>query len=209
MRCFGISTILMLSMLTTTTFGQTRDARQLLLNWEKLQQLREILDNMRRGYKILDQGYTTIRNVAEGNYSLHQLFLDGLMLVNPSVKNYKRITMIIDYQKRLIDEYKRAYTRFRKDPHFSAEEVAYLSRVYGNLFDASMKNIDELMIIITAAKLRMSDDERMAAIDRIYLEMEDKLAFLRTFNNSTKILAIQRAKAVHDSKTMEKLYDIN
>lgn len=192
-----------------TTFGQVREAQQLLLNWEKLQQLEEILNNMYKGYQILDKGYTTIRNIAEGNYSIHQLFLDGLMAVNPAVRNYKRVPFIIEYQQLLLKEYKRAYNRFRRDPNFSPEEIGYLATVYSFLFDASLKNIDELLMIITASQLRMSDDERLQAIDRIFFDMEDKLIFLRTFNSNTQLLAIQRAKSQNDIKTIQQLYNIN
>jgi hypothetical protein len=191
------------------TFSQSAEAQQLLLNWEKLRQLEEILDNMYRGYKILDKGYTTIRKIAEGNYTIHELFIDGLMLVNPSIKNYKRIPFIIDYQKLLLKEYRRAYNRFKRDPNFNLDELEYLANVYKLLFDASLRNIDELMMIITATKLSMSDDERMQAIDRIFFDMEDKLVFLRTFNNNTQLLAIQRARSINDVRTMRQIYGIN
>ena len=189
--------------------AQSQEAQQLLLNWEKLRQLEEILDNMYRGYKILDKGYTTIKNIAQGNYTIHQLFIDGLMAVNPSIRNYKRIPFIIEYQKLLLKEYQRAYNRFRQDPNFKLEELEYLANVYKFLFDASLRNIDELMMIITATKLSMSDDERMQAIDRIFFDMEDKLIFLRTFNNNTQLLAVQRARSMNDFRTMRQLYGVN
>lgn len=190
-------------------FCQATEVQQLLLNWEKLRQLEEILDNMYRGYKILDKGYTTIKKIAEGNYTIHELFIDGLMAVNPSIRNYKRIPFIIEYQKLLLKEYQRAYNRFRQDPNFKLEEIEYLANVYKFLFDASLRNIDELMMIITATKLSMSDDERMLAIDRIFFDMEDKLIFLRSFNNNTQLLAIQRARSRNDVETMRKLYGVN
>lgn len=210
LRHIAIVTLAIAGLLTyQTTFGQVREAQQLLLNWEKLQQLEEILDNMYKGYQILDKGYTTIRNIAEGNYSIHQLFLDGLMAISPAVRNYKRIPFIIQYQQLLLKEYKQAYNRFRRDPNFSPEEIGYLANVYSFLFDASLKNIDELMMIITASQLRMSDDERLQAIDRIFFDMEDKLIFLRAFNSNTQVLAIQRAKSQNDIKTIQQLYNIN
>jgi len=208
MKRIGIIAVITLCALNSNAISQTRDAQQLILNYQKLQQLKEILDNMKRGYKILDQGYTTIKNLSEGNFTLHQIFLDGLLLVNPTVRNYKRIPMIINYQKMLVEEYNRAYSRFRNDKNFTADEIAYLSHVYANLFDASLKNLDDLVMIITESKLRMNDDERMAAIDRIYFDMENKLVFLRAFNNSTNILAIQRAKAAHDIESLKKLHDV-
>ncbi|MBX2968236.1 MAG: TerB family tellurite resistance protein [Cyclobacteriaceae bacterium] len=190
-------------------WAQSQEAQQLILNWEKLRQLEEILDNMYKGYKILDKGYTTIKNIAQGNYTIHQLFIDGLMAVNPSIRNYKRIPFIIEYQQLLLREYKHAYNRFRQDPNFKIEEIEYLANVYKFLFDASLRNIDELMMIITATKLSMSDDERMLTIDRIFFDMEDKLIFLRTFNNNTQLLAVQRARSRNDVETMRKLYGVN
>lgn len=188
--------------------AQAAEAQQLLLNWEKLNQLKEILDNMYRGYKILDKGYRTIRDLAEGNFTIHDVFIQGLMAVNPAVRNYSRIPYIIEYQKFLLSEYKRAFNRFKQDPNFTPGELEYLASVYEHLFNASLKNIDELLMIITASKLSMSDDERLEAIDRIFFDMEDKLTFLRSFNNSTSMLAIQRAKSRNDVQTMEKLYGI-
>jgi len=203
--------VLIIACLGTPNIGwsQSQEAQQLLLNWEKLQELEKILDNMYVGYKILDKGYTTVKSIAKGNYSIHQLFLDGLMAVNPSVRNYRRIPFIIDYQKLLLKEYKNAYNRFKNDPHFTPQEIQYLANVYNFLFKASLRNIDDLVMIITATKLRMSDDERMKAIDRIFYDMEGKLVFLRGFNSSTQLLAIQRARSANDVRTLNQLYGIN
>lgn len=201
-------TMIMLLAIPKATFSQVTEVQQLILNWEKLAELEKILDNMYTGYKILDKGYSTIKNIAEGNYSIHQIFIDGLMLVNPTVRNYKRIPFIIDYQKLLLKEYSNAYNRFKNDPHFTPQELEYLANVYSYLFTASLRNIDDLVMIITATKLRMSDDERMQAIDRIFYDMESKLIFLRGFNNSTQLLAIQRARSANDVRTIQHLYGI-
>lgn len=204
-----VLSILLGTCLCTSGSAQSAEAQQLLLNWEKLKALEEILDNMYKGYKILNSGYTTIKNISEGNYKLHQVFLDGLFLVNPAVRNYKRIPYIIDYQKILLKEYKHAYNRFKSDPNFKPSEIEYIANVYNYLFKASLRDIDDLMMIITATKLRMSDDERMQAIDRIYYEMENKLGFLRSFNNSTELLAIQRARSANDVRTIRSIYGLN
>jgi hypothetical protein len=194
--------------LPTRVQAQSQEAAQLILNYEKLQQLEEILDNMYKGYKILTKGYNTIKDIAEGNFNLHQVFLDGLFAVNPSVRNYKRIPYIIQYQQFLVKEYKRAFNRFKNDPNLTVREIKYLENVYGSLFKQSLRNLDELLMIVTATKLRMSDEERLQAIDRIYLDMENKLVFLKVFNSSTQMLAMQRARENHDVETLQKLYEV-
>ena len=198
--------------ITIVVFGsanaQTQEATQLLLNYEKLKQLEEILDNMYKGYKILTQGYNRIKDIAEGNYSLHQVFLDGLFAVNPSVAKYKRIPDIIRYQSLLMKEYRRAFNRFKNDRNLTPDEIVYLERVYSYLVQQSLRNLEELAMIVTADKLRMSDDERIQSIDRIYFDIENKLSFLRYFNNSTQVLVAQRAMESSEVGAVKKLYEV-
>jgi hypothetical protein len=54
----------------------------------------------------------------------------------------------------------------------------------------------------------MSDDERLEAIDNIYLDMQEKLLFLRHFNNNVTILAIQRVRDKNDALSTEEMYGL-
>lgn len=189
-------------------FSQSQEVQQLLLNVEKLAQFKKILNNMYTGYKVLYKGYTTIKDISEGNFDLHRNFLDDLLQVSPAVRKYKRIADIVTYQLRIVKEYKAAFNQFKQDKHFTGDEIDYLGKVYGNLFDASLKSLDELAMVITAGKLRMSDDERLQAIDRIYSEVVEQFSFLQEFNNSTAILAVQREKEMMDIELSRKIYSI-
>jgi DNA repair ATPase RecN len=189
--------------------AQAQEMQQLILNIEKLAQFRQILKDMKKGYEILNGGYNTVKNLSKGNFDLHKTFLDALMQVSPTVRKYRRIGDIIDSQVFLVKEYKVAFTRFRNSGNFNPDEIAYLEKVYDNLFQQSLRNLDELTTIITANKLRMSDDERLTAIDKIYADMQDKLLFLRSFNNDASVLALQRAKEQNDVNTMRSIHRLN
>ncbi len=184
---------------------QSQEVQQLLLNVEKLTQLKQILADMYKGYEVVSNGYNTIRGISKGNFSLHQLFLDGLMQVSPSVRKYRKVADIISYQTLLVKEYKSAFNRFKSSNLFNMDEISYMGGVYDNLFNRSLQNLDELVMVITAGKLRMSDEERIAAIDRIYTDMGDKLNFLRSFNRSNDVLAVQRGRENVDTKVSRKL----
>lgn len=188
--------------------GQSDEIQQLLLNVEKLAQFKQILSDMKKGYLILEKGYNSVKNIAEGNFDLHKEFLDGLMEVSPTVRNYRRVAGIINCQVTLVKEYQNAYNRFKQDNNFNGVEINYLAQVYNNLFKESLRGLDELLTIITAGKARMSDDERLHAIDGIYEDMQERLAFLRHFNNNTTILALQRAKERNDAETIQKIYEL-
>lgn len=189
--------------------AQSDEAAQLLLNVEKLAEFKQILSDMKKGYQVIEGGYNAIKDVSEGNFSIHKAFLDGLMQVSPTVRKYRRVADIINYQVILVREYRNAFDKFRRDNNFNEQELTYLAQVYNNLFKESLRNLDELAGVITAGKMRMSDDERLQAIDHIYSDMQDKLQFLRYFNNNTTVLAVQRAKEKNDAETLRKIYGLN
>ncbi len=190
------------------TYGQADELAQLALDIEKLAQFKQILADLKSGYQILFGGYNTIKNISKGNFELHKAFLDGLMEVNPSVKSYKHVADIISYQQDILKEYKSAYNRFKNGGMFNVKEIDYMGTVYTNLFNYSVKNLEDLLTIITSSKLRMNDNERLSAIDKIYADMQDKLIFLRSFNDSNSILSKQRAKEKKELQTLQKMYDL-
>jgi DNA repair ATPase RecN len=197
-------TILLLCLYSVQTKAQVQELAQLALNIEKLAQFKQILSDLKKGYEILSGGYNTIKNIAEGNFNLHKTFLDNLLEVSPAVRNYKRVADIMNYQLLLVKEYKTAYQNFKSTEMFNPDEIDYMGRVYSRLFDASLKNLDDLLTVITASKLRMNDEERLSAIDQIFADMEDKLTFLRYFNNSTAVLSLQRAREQKEVDNMKR-----
>jgi len=131
-----------------------------------------------------------------------------LLQVSPAVKKYKRIADIINYQVRIVKEYKAAFNEFKNGKQFTAEEIDYISKIYSTLFDQSLKNLDELAMVITAGKLRMSDDERLQAIDRIYASIEDQYSFLKDFNGNTAMLSLQRKSEQTEIAMSRKIYGL-
>ena len=206
-----LTTILMLWLFlakANESLAQAQELEQLTLDIEKLAQFKQILSDMKKGYQILNGGYNTIKDLSKGSFDLHKNFLDGLTTVSPGVRKYKGVKDIMDDQVAIVSEYKAAYGRYKKDGNFNEDELAYMGRVYDNLIRLSLADLDELSMVMTDSKLRMSDDERLAAIDRIHANMDEKLQFLRHFNNSTTVLSVQRARERNDARTMKKVYGL-
>lgn len=205
MKSLLILLLLTAQISSNVLYAQSTEAQQLLLNVEKLAQLKKILSNMKKGYEIVSTGYNTIKDISQGNFNLHDAFLNALLQVSPTVRKYKRVADIISCQSQIVKEYRSAFNRFKSTNLFNSSEITYMEDVYKNLSNKSLQNLDELGMILTAGKLRMSDDERIAAIDRIYKDISDKLVFLRSFNNEGSVLAIQRGREMVETKLSEKL----
>ena len=186
--------------------AQAYELARLVLDIEKLLQLKNILSDLYKGYEILTTGYNAIKSISEGNFSLHKAFLDGLLAVSPAVQKYERVIDIINDQGEIVSEYKTAYNIFKQDKHFTPDELVYLSNVYNNLIAGSEKNLTNLLNIMTDSKLRMSDAERLHAIDGIYSDTYGQLSFLRAFNSKTAALSAELSKQENDLQSVRSLY---
>jgi len=188
--------------------AQTNELAQLALNIEKLAQFRSILSDLKKGYEIVSKGYGTVKNLTEGNFTIHKVFLDGLMEISPAVRKYRKVPAILEYQLTLVRESKRAFQQFRAANLLNSGDIAHLGNVYDNLMRSSLRNLDELAIVVTSGKLRMSDSERMEAIDRLFDDMQEKVLFLRDFNVKAGAYASQRLKEKNDINGMGNVYGI-
>lgn len=189
--------------------AQTDEIQQLLLNVEKLRQLKSILSDMKQGYDILHRGYGTVRDISEGSFSLHHAFLESLLEVSPTVRHYRRVAETIALQQRLVQEYRSAFRRFRDAGTFTTGELAYLASVYDQLLAESLRHLEELVLVLTAGELRMAEAERLEAIDRLYEATADKLGFLRHFNQQATRLALLRAREQNDLQSLQQLFPLH
>jgi hypothetical protein len=197
---------LALSLLTTTSVhAQSAEAIQLALDIEKLAQMKQILSEMYDGYKILTEGYNKVKEITSGNFSLHELFLDGLYIVSPEIKKYRKVADIIADQSTILKEYKSIFQQLKKNGSLSVDELTYIAGVYDKLLAASLQGLEELALILTDQKTRMSDDERLQAVDRIYANMKNNLYFLRSFNKEALLGSAQALKEKVDLQTLQNL----
>jgi hypothetical protein len=183
-----------------------QDMQQLLYDIEKLTQFKAILSDMQQGYSILTQGYQQVKDLSQGNFNLHSVFLNGLLQVNPEVAKYARVADIVANEVSILSEYKKAYKQFQSSGNFNADELDYLAKVYAQLTSAALNDVNDLSNILTASKLRMSDDERLSAIDRIYASNSDKLSFLRDFNRRANVLFLQKQQEQNEVNNLKTLY---
>jgi len=169
--------------------AQSAEVQQLLLDVTKLDQFRQLLKDLQKSYTILNSGYSTIKNIASGNFNLHAAFIDGLLKVSPALARYRRVADIIRDEKYIITQYKTAFSRFKSSGWFDKGELAYMGKVYTNLAGKSVDNLEALTTVLTAGKLRMTDDERLREINRLYKDTHRMRGILLHFNEKAGLLA--------------------
>ena len=181
---------------------------QLLLDKEKLTSLKATLQQMYTGYATLEKGYTNIRDIAKGNFNLHQAFLDALLVASPAVRSDPRITTIISTEYSILTGYHSATARWSGSGVFTPQELNYIIDTYSALLQRCQQSIEELTMILTADQLRMSDGERMQAINRIDEDTRQQAAILQQLDNTLSIQTQQRLKEQGDINTLNSIYGL-
>ena len=171
-------------------FEQKNTQKKYLL--QQIAALQVYLNYAKKGYNVVNKGITTVRNIKKGDFNLHSDFFNSLRNINPQISKYAKVADIIAYQVKVVKKFKLAMVQIRETKQFTEIELDYCNQVFGNLLDECVKTVDELIAVITAGELEMTDDERLKRIDMIYSDMQDKYSFSCSFCEEMVLLAVQR-----------------
>lgn len=144
----------------------------------------------------------------EKQRKLYAEYFDELSKVKEAIATYHRVKEIIEKQTALVNEYKSAWALFKQDDNFTPEELNYMGNVYTGILNESIKNLDQVYLVINAFATQMTDAKRIEIIDHAADAVDDNLADLRQFNDQNKMLSFQRAAERGDVEVVKKLYGL-
>ena len=159
---------------------------------QQIAALQVYINYAKKGYNIVSGGINTIRDIKKGDLNLHNTFFSSLKTINPKISRYAKVADIISYQVRIIKLARQTLQSIREANQFSAQEIEYCKKVLDALLDDCIQSITELIEIITPDKLKMTDDERLVRIDKLYLDMQYKFTFSNVMSEDISLLALQR-----------------
>jgi hypothetical protein len=139
---------------------------------------------------------------------IYKDYYEELQKVKSIIIYYQRIKEISSKQTRLIEEYERAWNLFKKDQSFKVSELEYMEKVYDGILEESIKNIDQIFLIIDSFSTQMSDLKRLEIINKAADQIDTNYNDLRLFNQQNMLLSLQRAKTDADAKKVKQFYGI-
>ena len=169
-----------------------------------LQNAQKVIENQMSKTKL-----TEISGWTEQQKQLYSNYYTELGKIKSVIANYQRIKDITMKQAALVSEYKQAWSLFRQDSHFNPQELSYMQQVYSGILDASVKNLDEIMLVVSPAKTQMTDEQRLELINHASDHLDENYNDLHQFNNQGIQLSLQRSKDLNDTQSIKKLYGIN
>jgi hypothetical protein len=164
------------------------------------------LGYLKKGYDIVNKGVSLVRDIKDGEFSLHKDYFSSLKNVNPKIKNYSKVAEIISLQLSILDQYHKTFSKVKSSKLFGERELKYFSSVYSNLLDETAKSLDELILLTTSGNLELTDDERIGRLDKLYEDMKEKHSFIQHFNDKVRGLGFQRNREllqIHMQQSLE------
>jgi hypothetical protein len=135
-------------------------------------------------------------------------YFDELRKVKEIISGYYQVKEIIRKQEQIVAEYKKAIALFRQDKNFTPQEIEYMERVYSGIMDQSLKNLDQLFLVVKALSTQMTDKKRIEIINNAAIHIDQNLDDLRQFNVENIKISLQRAKDANDVDVIRKLYGL-
>lgn len=169
-----------------------------------LQNAQKTLENKMSQLKLDD-----IKNWTEKQRKLYDDYFQELWKVKAALAYYQRVKDIIQMQIQTINEYKSAWALFRQDKNFTTDELNYMYTVYSGMLDESVKNIDQLFLVVNAFATQMSDAKRLEIINRVSDNLTHQLIDLQDFNNQNKLMSLQRGSEKGEIEYVKRLYGLS
>ena len=154
-----------------------------------------------KGYQMAQNGLSSIGEIKQGEFNLHSVYFNSLSKVNPEIKKYSKLGVIVSDGIFITQQFKKVF----EIEHLTPAEAGYVQTIYSNIMDACTNSLGELIDVISDGDYQMKDDERIRRIDRIYADMESKVLFTRQVSTSANLLSLQRAAEENDIETLQNL----
>ncbi|MEO5997763.1 MAG: hypothetical protein ABIN89_13570 [Chitinophagaceae bacterium] len=185
-------------------FNQKATQKKYLI--QQIAALQVYIEYLKKGYDVANKGLTTIQNLKRSHLILDTTFFNSLKSVNPRIKNYTKVVEIISLNFQIVQQYKATISFTKGSGNFNNNEVDHIAECLGNLVNYSASILDNLINVITPAKLEMSDDQRLNRIDHLYDEMQENYLLINEFHEDAKVLSVQRAKESEDVRNVRAIY---
>lgn len=181
-------------------FNQKKTQKRYLL--EQIAALQVYLGYAKKGYELVGSGLRTVRDITNGEFGLHNAFISSLKRVSPFVRNNAKVAEIIACQLGI----SRAFNIQDKDKLPLSSQL-YVLEVRDHLLSECFKDLEELLLVVTAGKVEMSDSDRLGRLDKVYVSMMDKYSFALDFSGQLKLMIAGGIREEQSINYLKKLYE--
>lgn len=179
----------------------------------KIQRLQNETIWLQNAQKVLENQLSKLKlqEISVWTGKQKELFADyynELWEIKTAIVYYKRFKELTVKQVALVDEYKWAWNLLKQDKHFTPDELEEMEKVYSGILEASVNNLDQLLMIVNSFKTQMTDAKRLELINSAAAKMDELYSDLKQFNTQNSKLSIQRSKSLEEAVKLKDIYGI-
>lgn len=211
-----ISLLLLLTGLAlTNTFAQgtggffNQQSSKIKLMLAQIAGYETFLHSLKSGYQITENGLNTMHEMKGGTYSLHTAYFTSLEQVSPAVQSDPKGKAMAGMQQQINTVFSNELSWQQQQKILAAPEINYIQQVYQSLMKKCQQDMSDLTQVLTPGKLQMTDHQRLERIDKLYVSMQDKLAFAQSFTTKCRQMANDRQRAKKNNDQLKALYGIH
>lgn len=190
------------------TLGVCAQAKQDRVMLQQIALLKTYGGYLQKGYKIAKDGLNFISRMKSGELNLHTLFLEGLQLVNPKLRDYEKVHDIIAMSSQIFTV-KQNLESYLNSELFHSNEKDYLRRALLRVAEDTTEDVELLYDVLTDDTIAADDAQRIARIDALAKEMQGRYLFVKRFNDEALLLVAARQREASEASQSKRLYNLN
>ena len=160
---------------------------------------------LRQGYEIARDGLSLVHDITGGEFRLHKDYFGSLGAISPVVKGSSDVLAILSVGH----EIAAVLETVTGSEYLHPSDKSYLRNVRDGLLEASLDDLDQLLLIITAGKLELTDRERLGQLKKILNNIRRKAALARELAGQARLLVRQRKREQATTEALEEIHQLN
>ncbi|OMP80087.1 hypothetical protein BW716_06235 [[Flexibacter] sp. ATCC 35208] len=170
--------------------------------------LQNIILKIKKGYNIVKEGTDIIHDIKNGEFHLHDDYYTSLKAVSPEVKEFGDQAQIVANQLLLIKNANSLSRAASGNSILSANQKTAINTACTQLSADAFRLIDDLKAVLTDSTYSMSDDHRMAIIDRLRERSKRQWAFYQAYQSEASSYVRQAIRDQVEHQTIKSQYGI-
>lgn len=175
---------------------------------EQIAALQVQIGYVKKGVSIIKDGTKLIGDFKEGEFLLHRNYYDSLLKVSPAIAGNKKAKAIPPLYEQMQSRSLRLLQSADSAELIATHEKKALRLVLEDLWARLQAEMGEFELVITPGRLSLSDDERIALIEKAYERLLAMNAYQKTLYQNTITLLRGRSDGVRDIRIIRALQGI-
>ena len=166
------------------------------------------LEVAKKGYEVARVGWRMVGDIQDGEFSLHSDYFGSLSSIHPMVRDYP-VAMEIQKMYRQINREVAWMNSFLDNQMLlDGEEVLVCGRFNRKIQSQSDLVMDELSGLTSPNVHEMEDGERLAAIDGIYMGIQELFQAIKAYNGRIRLLEVHRKRIEMQQQQVNGFHDV-